>query len=193
MSEDRRVIRTKQLLHEALMELVLEQDYDSIRVQDITDRAGVGRATLYLHYHDKEDLLLSSVKRIVNELIELSNQQPVTEAGRREPRFVVVLKHAAENPDLYQVLLSGQGGARVRRELRRYIARTMLDGAAARGYPGRSDFPLEVAVAHIVGGMIYLLEWWLDHDMPYTPEEMGRMFREINEQGIQGVLTVGDG
>ena len=181
MSEDRRVIRTKQLLHEALMELVLEQDYDSIRVQDITDRAGVGRATLYLHYRDKEDLLLSSVKRIVNELIALSDQRP---------RLVVVLRHAAENPDLYQVLLSGQGGARVRGELHRYIMETMLDGAAAQGYPDRSDFPLEVIVTYMVGAMMMLLEWWLDHDMPYTPEEMGRMFREINERGVKGVLML---
>lgn len=192
MSEDRRVIRTKQLLHEALMELILEQDYDSIRVQDITDRAGVGRATLYLHYRDKEDLLLSSVKRIVNELIALSSQRPVTEDGRREPRIVVVLRHAAENADLYRAFLSGQGGANARRELSRYITQTMLEGAAARGYPDRSDFPLEVAVTYAVGAMMMLLEWWLDHDMPYTPEEMGRMFREFNDRGLQRVLPLSE-
>ncbi len=55
--EDRRVQRTRQLLEQALLALLEEQDYESITVQQITDRANLGRATFYLHYRDKEQLL----------------------------------------------------------------------------------------------------------------------------------------
>ncbi|MEM6707029.1 MAG: TetR/AcrR family transcriptional regulator, partial [Acidobacteriota bacterium] len=55
---DRRVTRTKRLLRQALMELVREKDYARITVQDILDRADVGRSTFYTHYRDKDDLLL---------------------------------------------------------------------------------------------------------------------------------------
>src|SRR5690242_13310 len=56
---DRRIQRTRQLLLDSLIQLILEKGYESITVQDIIDRANVGRSTFYSHFQDKEDLLLS--------------------------------------------------------------------------------------------------------------------------------------
>lgn len=47
---DRRSERTRQLLNAALIELMLEQRYDEITVQDIIDRANIGRSTFYAHF-----------------------------------------------------------------------------------------------------------------------------------------------
>ena len=57
--EDRRVQRTRQLLSSALLKLIEERGYDSLTVNDITEQANVGRATFYLHYQDKEQLLVA--------------------------------------------------------------------------------------------------------------------------------------
>ncbi len=67
---DRRVQRTRQLLRDALMALIVEKGYDAISVQDITDHANVARPTFYLHYKDKEELLLSSVQEIYDDLAQ---------------------------------------------------------------------------------------------------------------------------
>ena len=67
---DRRVVRTRKLLQDALFELILRNGYESIRVQDITDEANLGRATFYVHYKDKEDLLLASIESCRQELLE---------------------------------------------------------------------------------------------------------------------------
>ena len=56
---DRRVQRTRRLLHKALMSLILEKKYESITVQEILDRADVGRSTSYMHFQDKDELLFS--------------------------------------------------------------------------------------------------------------------------------------
>ena len=64
---DRRVQRTRQALRNALLELIKEKGYDSISVEEITQRANLGRATFYLHYKDKEDLLVDEFNEIVNE------------------------------------------------------------------------------------------------------------------------------
>ena len=56
---DRRVQRTRRLLHKALMTEVLDKKYESITVQEILDRADVGRSTFYTHFHDKDELLVS--------------------------------------------------------------------------------------------------------------------------------------
>ena len=55
--EDRRIRRTRKLLHEALVELIAEKDYDDITVQEITARADIGHRTFYRHYADKDELL----------------------------------------------------------------------------------------------------------------------------------------
>ena len=65
---DRRSNRTRELLSGALVELMLEKRYDSITVQDILDRADIGRSTFYAHYTDKEDLLMSELTRLMRTL-----------------------------------------------------------------------------------------------------------------------------
>ena len=88
---DRRVIRTRQLLREALMELILENEkgYDGVTVKDIAERANVGRATFYLHYEGgKETLLLSSLQEIYDELVaRIKNlkREPFI-SGQRRPQ-----------------------------------------------------------------------------------------------------------
>ena len=57
--EDRRVQRTRALLLSALLDLIVEQGYEEITVQDIVDRANVGRSTFYAHFLDKRELLLT--------------------------------------------------------------------------------------------------------------------------------------
>jgi AcrR family transcriptional regulator len=61
---DRRVQRTRRLLHEALIFLILEKKYESITVQEILDRADVGRSTFYLHFRDKDELLVSGFQNL---------------------------------------------------------------------------------------------------------------------------------
>jgi AcrR family transcriptional regulator len=56
-SVDPRIRRTRQLLQQALEDLLQEKDFDKISVQDITDAATVNRATFYGHYPDKFRLL----------------------------------------------------------------------------------------------------------------------------------------
>ena len=53
---DRRIQRTRQSLRTALLTLIKEKGYDAISIEEITERANVGRATFYLHYKNKEDL-----------------------------------------------------------------------------------------------------------------------------------------
>jgi AcrR family transcriptional regulator len=63
---DRRVERTQQALTFALVELVLTKRWAKITVQDLLDRAGVGRSTFYAHYRSKDDLLLKSFVKMLD-------------------------------------------------------------------------------------------------------------------------------
>src|SRR5262245_11059285 len=64
---DRRVKRTRELLQKALIELISEQGYDAITIQEIVDRADVARTTFYMHYNSKDDLFISCHEAILSE------------------------------------------------------------------------------------------------------------------------------
>ena len=98
----RQALRTKKLLQEALVSLVQEQEFSDLRVQDITDRADLGRATFYLHYSDKEDLLAAIVDQSYAEMAERF------ESKRGPDGFIGMkwaLEYASENPQLFKVVM----------------------------------------------------------------------------------------
>src|SRR5690348_6733672 len=66
--QDRRSERTRRLLGEALISLMLERRYADLTVQDILDRANIGRSTFYAHYWDKDDLLASTMEQMIRML-----------------------------------------------------------------------------------------------------------------------------
>lgn len=65
---DCRIQKTVALLHEALGALIREKPYDEITVHEILDRANVGRSTFYMHFRDKDDLLVSSIRDLLGSI-----------------------------------------------------------------------------------------------------------------------------
>src|SRR6266852_6537916 len=70
-TQDRRVRRTQHLLARALIALTLEKGYESVTIRDITERADIGYATFFRHYHDKDELLKDVLDVVLTELISL--------------------------------------------------------------------------------------------------------------------------
>ncbi|MBE0697970.1 MAG: TetR/AcrR family transcriptional regulator, partial [Anaerolineaceae bacterium] len=123
--KDRRIVRTQFALRDALHNLILEKGYDTITVEEITQRAGVGRATFYLHFKDKEDLLLEQFSDLARDRVKLLAEIPLTgwDAEYNPPYLplLFIFQNAAENAPLYRLVLHGEGAARVTSRLRTII------------------------------------------------------------------------
>jgi AcrR family transcriptional regulator len=187
--EDRRITRTRQLLRDAILALILERGYDAVTIQDITDRANLGRATFYIHYRDKEDLLLQTLKAIFDELVAQSG--PPTLPGQKSERPTPIeyaFQHAAKNRDLYLVMLQSSASASVARQIRAYISQTVQTWARLLELPTALPFPIEVYAEHASGSLIGLLSWWLENDMPYPPERMAEIYRSLNVNWIPNAM-----
>lgn len=188
---DRRVQRTRQLLKEAFLALLLEQGYDATSIQDITDRANLGRATFYLHYRDKEELLIDSLESIVDQFIELIQQIPVEKWGLTDGAPIQeVFEYARQHTRLYQVLMTGQGGIKVSRRLYEIItAKTQAVLAAQCAEKNLTPtLPLDFISSYFAGSLLTQVFWWLERDMPYTAAEMAAMFRQISLYGRAAAL-----
>ena len=64
---DRRQIKTRKSVFRAFTELLDEKGYSATTIQDIIDRADIGRSTFYSHFETKEDLLKAMCEDIFNQ------------------------------------------------------------------------------------------------------------------------------
>lgn len=194
---DRRTKRTRRLLREALFSLILEKGYEAVTVEDITRQADLGRTTFYLHYRDKEDLLLKSIEGIADALAaEIGNLEMVPdgdgeifprEAGKVNP-VLIVFQHAAQNAPVYRTILRGEGAYKASNRIReitsRYIADFLSERLRHDELQGRPAIPLVVIANYYAGSLLGMLTWWLENEMPYSPEEMAEMFRRLLFWGL---------
>jgi AcrR family transcriptional regulator len=201
--EDRRVTRTRRLLREALFSLILEKGFDAVTIEEITQRADLGRTTFYLHYRDKEDLLMESIGELVEDLISQMSHLP-PERWRLEdgsfshmpsPAITLPFQHVTKNANLYRIILRGEGSYTVSRRLRAIIVQaceTMIQVLLKKEQLAalNPQAPMEIILNFLAGAWLGLVTWWLENDMPYTEEEMALMFQKLILYGTAEVLGV---
>ncbi len=173
---DPRIIRTRKLLREALIALVAEQGYDKIMIQDIAERATLNRATFYLHYKEKDELLYDCAQVLFEEMLaglQLRNTPPTEMLQRlNNPETLIPLfQHFKTYAHFYKVVLGAKGVPSFATSVREYFADTfksLMMGQLRTENTGLS----EVMVHFISAGILGLVAWWLENDLPYSPEAM---------------------
>jgi AcrR family transcriptional regulator len=185
---DRRVRRTRKAVQDALISLMTEKDYEAVTVQDIIDRADVGRSTFYTHYTDKDDLLRDNFA-VLRSLVE--QRVPLEAANRRRLlRFSLPLfRHIHAERRLARALFGRPGGGPVLRQVEQMltdIVRTELAELFATDPPSRA--PEDAVVRYVVGAYLALLDWWLDAEPVLSPEEGDRIFQTLAAPGIRTVI-----
>jgi AcrR family transcriptional regulator len=196
---DRRARRTRRQLKEALFALILEKGYDAVTIEEITSRADLGRTTFYLHYKDKEDLLVESMDSIAAELIDRLPPPAWNvagmpgEAGRVLDAIRVTFQHAAENAQLYRIILRGEGAIQANRRIHGIISKQAAEtiSGGVKQDSLHPQVPVDVFSSYFAGTLLATVTWWLDADMPYPPDEMAEMFRMLFFQGGRKVLGIG--
>jgi AcrR family transcriptional regulator len=191
---DRRIIRTRHALRDALMALIVEKGYETITIQDIADRADVNRATFYLHFKDKDDLLYQSMEEVYNELVEharLFDREAIAQGDFSSLRDASDWEHLAAHKEFYRVLLSERGSASFIVKVRRYLANLMRDEFIRCFLPpdARTRYPLDVIAYACAGAQIGVMTWWIESDSPLPPQAMADMLFDIVTYGMANAMS----
>ena len=181
--EDARVRRTRDALGDALVALMQEKPFDTITVQDVLDRAKVGRSTFYSHYSDKDDLLMSDAEEFFESVAMMLSVR-----GDTSDRVFPVREffgHIIEAKTFVDALFSS-GKMNDNMELARGlfargIERRLAELPKGQGIP-ENERPA-IAFAH-AGALLALLQWWVDRGMKQTPAEMDQLFHRLVWQGV---------
>ncbi|MEV0436461.1 MULTISPECIES: TetR/AcrR family transcriptional regulator [Nocardia] len=174
MSEhtDRRVRRTRDALHRALIELMIERGYERVTVSDIIERADVGRSTFYAHYRDKDDLLLVSCTEFLRR--EIAN----TAAGASPlGRLRVLFQLAGRYPEVYRPLVGPKAATTVIHAYRRGLAELIAELFG--------DWPA-TTVAFVSWGLLGVTAEIIDPADPLPAERAWQQFEKLVATGISG-------
>jgi len=185
---DRRVARTRAMLHQALMSLVLEKGYEAITVEEICDKADVGRSTFYAHYTSKDDLRRYGLEHMRRVLVEQHRNAAAASGGHQDRPLgfsLTMFEHAREHIELYRALVGTRGAAVALGTIRQTLSDLVCDELAATADKNSADVvPRELVVEYVVGAYMAVLTWWLDGGAKLPPEQMDAVFRRLATQGI---------
>ena len=185
---DRRVQRTRELLQNALIELIRERGYDAITIQDIVGRANVGRTTFYLHYNGKDELFVSCHEAIINQF-RIGPLHPLTreELLSREapPAMTSAYRHLDEARSLLYSVFQGKDSLLMLRRMRDWSARD-IEANLRSAFPAeKSAIPLDVLALYLAGAQLGLVQWWLEKRQPHTLETLAQTFHRLQRSAVR--------
>jgi AcrR family transcriptional regulator len=184
---DRRVDRTMTALRTALIGLIQEKHYDSITVQDIIDRANVGRSTFYTHFRDKEDVLVGDWKRFLDLMVEnIDFENGVTE---HLVPICELMDQVKEYHALYRALVKSGKSERLFVVGTSYLTEQIVTKIGSAVEQKKTlNVPVTLCANYLAIQIFATLKWWLDQNMPYSPEEMDQIFHELVGPGVTRAL-----
>ena len=177
---DRRIQKTRDLLHRSLAALVHEKPYDSISVKEILDRANVGRSTFYTHFSDKDELLVSGI----HDLLRLIRTDKPPYSAKLPERIISfslpIFEHIDHHRHAGDARMGTKSRALLRDHLRGALAELIADDVG-KCFPGQQkasgQVPPDLLVEYVSSTFILVLNWWVESRSRLSPRNVNDVFR----------------
>jgi AcrR family transcriptional regulator len=190
---DLRIIRTKESIREALVELIDEKGFEAITVKDITAMAKINRGTFYAHYQDKYDLMTKCEEEIMVEMSRIAKQNfPGVIAALETnsttlaafPLVVSIFEYLNENSGFMKAVLGPKGDLSFQTRLKDFMRKTMF-GNNPNSLIKEENLlvPGQYLASYVASAHIGVIQQWLDSDRKESPQEMARTLSTITING----------
>ncbi|WP_238883439.1 TetR/AcrR family transcriptional regulator [Clostridium sp. YIM B02551] len=191
---DRRSGKTKKLLEDALIKLMIEKGFDKISIKDLTEEADINRGTFYLHYKDKYDLLEQKEDEFLKEFAKLA--ESISEKYPRDFKllskkenllqvFNFVYTYIKQNSDFMKVLLGANGDLNFQMKLKNFIESMLIKNVEVE-FVGEIKLKYIGAVA--ASAQLGIIQKWLRTGMEESPEELAVFVSDVVYTIYNGVL-----
>jgi len=167
------------------MSLILEKKYESITVQEILDRADVGRSTFYMHFQDKDELLFSGFQYLQS-FLESVQEASATVPGKSYERIIgfslAMFEHAHEYRRVNRALLGSDAEAVVRRRIHSVLAKIVWRELKLELHSrkrGNAPISPDLLSHFLVSAYISVLTWWLNSKNPVSPKDINVAYRHL--------------
>ncbi len=183
---DRRVEKTKKALKDALVYLIQDNSFDSISIQEILDRANVGRSTFYIHYGNKYELLHDC---FADFSMLLEANQKTTHPTDGNDFLLDLFRFIEKNRPLVKAFMGKDGIAMLNHPFVEYIhgqVKITLEKLLSNNK--QSTVPKDLAVHCFAFELIGTLRWWLYSGTSINADEISRYFKRVAFGGLKDAL-----
>lgn len=184
---DPRVKRTRKMFENALLELLEGKEYKKITVQEITKKSSLNRATFYLHYYDKDELLercMDSALEELRESIKMPEYEFTYDCESPHPTFVRLLENMMENSRFYKLMLAEEKIPYFTEKVADVIEELVDQGMRfLENDKMEQRVPIPIVKSYISSAYLGVIIWWLKNDMPYTPAYMSTQLTIMSTVG----------
>jgi AcrR family transcriptional regulator len=172
-SLDRRVQRTRDALRDALIVLLEERGWDDINILDLCEQANVGRSTFYLHFQNKEELLVGGFDDLRAWLrMQAAQRKTKTDAM---PFVRGLIEHADEQRNLFRAIIGKRSGHVVQKRFREMVCKLVEE----EGLRPHAAWQQKASARYIAGALVELLAWWVDSGKAHTADEIEALFFQL--------------
>lgn len=180
-SVDRRPLRTRRALRDALLSLLVDKGWDELSVQDICDRADIGRSTFYLHFPSKEELLRGSLDDLRGALNALAGEDGDTKSKRPLGFVHGLLAHLYEQRQLCRSIFGRRSAHTVQVRFREMVTKLVADNLAVLAPAG---WTRDAAVHYLAGALVEMLAWWIDSRPMRSIDEIEQLYLRLAEPAM---------
>jgi len=185
---DRRVQKTRKHLHEALVSLLHEKNYDDIVVKEVLDRANVGRSTFYTHFRDKDDLLVNGMRDILNSI--RTAKVPPSGSWREKLLWfsLPIYEHVDEHRRRNRLKIGPRGRIVLHEQLQRVLVELTSSSMKSEIQMRRKELdpiPADLLIQHLASTFILVLNWWVERKDDLAPKQVDAIFRAL----VSPILT----
>lgn len=182
LTADRRVQRTHNALRDALISLLLERSWDDINIQTLCERADIGRSTFYLHFQNKEELLVSGFKDLRT---LLRAQAGADKLGTSDfLRFVPgLIEHVHEQRTLFRAII-GRGSGHVVQKRFREMVNQLVDDELSLPVTG---WERDAGTRYVAGALLELLAWWVDAGTERSADDIESLFYQLTAPALKSL------
>lgn len=182
---DPRIIRTRHLLANALMTLIERKGYEAITITDIAQEATLNRSTFYMHYRDKDELMQSIIAQVLEHIEHVprlkSQSEPYIDYIQR--LYTYLFEHVQQHHAFYKIMLRQRSVAGFTQQMQQHIEALGLQWLTLTTWQQKQT-PPELFMSFVGAGFMGLIRWWIQHDMPYSPDYMAKQFMKFTLFGM---------
>jgi len=193
---DKRALRTKKLIRNALSELIEEKGFNDISITDLTSRAEINRGTFYLHYTDKYDLLEKVENEVMEEIrektqcIDSINLLEVDTINEPIPFIVELFQYFKDNSKFMKAILGPKGDPLFHHKVKEFIENNLFEKAPIKTQNKQNILvPETYFISYVLSAHLGVVQHWLESGMDKSPKEMALILSRMFLLGPYKVIT----
>lgn len=187
---DRRIIRTREAIQNAMIDLIEEIGFESISIKDIAERSGINRGTFYLHYHDKFDLLDQTEQELIDDIKNILATEitwgfeEYLNYDKPLPVIVTIFEYIKHKARIMHAILGLKANPNFQRRMKLALENNLEQlGLYISRTNSELTVPPEYLVSYVAAAHMGVIQAWLEHGCQESPREMAVILSRLSVQG----------